>query len=299
MKTVLITGYNGFTGQYMAREMSGAGYRIVGVGSRPILSPLDGHEYYQINLLDKDSLDSFFEAHQPEIIIHLAAIAFVGHGNQEDFYKVNILGTRNLLSAIERSYVPRMVLLASSANVYGNNLELDNIALSETQQVNPCNDYAVSKLAMEYMAKLWCDKLPIIVTRPFNYTGVGQDANFLIPKIVEHFKQRKEFIELGNLDISRDFSDVRFVVQSYRALIEGGGFGETYNIASGKSHSLGEILNICSDLTNHKIEVRVNPAFVRENDVKRLNADNSKLLTIISADKIIPLKETIQWMLKS
>lgn len=221
--------------------------------------------------------------------------SFVGHGVADAFYQVNLLGTRNLLEAIaESGKVPECVLLASSANVYGNT---SSGMLNEDALPMPANDYAVSKLAMEHMARLWSSKLPIVVTRPFNYTGVGQADNFLLPKIVSHFRRKAEVIELGNLDVWRDFSDVRSLVAAYRGLVEAKPTGQTVNVSSGVTHSLREVIQLCEAISGHSIRVEVNPAFVRASEVKTLCGDNSRLKSLVADWQTPPLRETLEWML--
>lgn len=291
-KRVLVTGSEGFTGRYLVAELQTAGYEIIGLGSHA--STTTG--YVQADLTDASALKTAMAKAQPDVVIHLAALAFIGHGNPNDFYHVNLMGTRNLLEATAASgKTPESVVLASSANVYGNQAEGE---LNELTPPAPANDYAVSKLAMEHMAKTWLPKLPITLVRPFNYTGVGQTENFLLPKIVSHFKRKASVIELGNLDVWRDFSDVRAVVQAYRKLIERHPAGETFNVASGKTHSLREVLTLCRDITGHDIKVEVNPAFVRANEVKTLCGDASKLRKCIGEWDTPDLANTLHWMLQ-
>jgi nucleoside-diphosphate-sugar epimerase len=231
---------------------------------------------------------------QPDVVVHLAGIAFVAHSNAELIYRVNVAGTRNLLEALAGArHQASAVLLASSANIYGN----ANVALIDENVVPaPANDYAVSKLAMEYMARLWMDKLPIIIARPFNYSGRGQDENFLLPKIVSHFRRRAPKIELGNLAIARDFSDVRLVASSYRRLLAASPAGQAFNICSARSNSLADVIDTLSDIAGYRIEVQVNPAFVRANDVLTLAGSNAKLASVVGAIEPTPLVETLRWM---
>ena len=277
---VLITGQNGFTGRYLRAELAAHGHDVVGL---------------QSDLTDATGLAEEMQRVQPDWVAHLAGIAFVGHGEANDFYRVNLMGTRNLLAALaDCGKRPACVLLASSANVYGNSTAG---VLREDAPPNPANDYAVSKLAMEHMARLWLDRLPIVIARPFNYTGVGQSESFLLPKIVAHFKRRAEMIELGNLDVWRDFSDVRAVVQAYRRLLEISPAGETVNVCSGRTYSLREVLTLCERLTGHVMAVRVNPAFVRANEVRSLCGDPSHLRALIGNWDTQPLEDTLGWML--
>ncbi|WP_236238057.1 GDP-mannose 4,6-dehydratase [Pseudomonas faucium] len=290
-KRALITGIQGFTGRYMAAELRASGYEVVGTGSQALAAA----DYYQVDLTDGPGLRALLAEVQPDVIVHLAAIAFVGHGAADAFYQVNLIGTRNLLEAIAAcGKAPDCVLIASSANVYGN---VSEGMLDEQTLPAPANDYAVSKLAMEYMARLWFDRLPIVIARPFNYTGVGQAENFLLPKIVSHFCRKADTIELGNLDVWRDFSDVRAVVQAYRGLIEARPLGQTVNVSSGQTHSLREVIAKCSAITGHSIEVQVNPAFVRANEVKTLCGDNAKLRALVPGWQTPSLDETLGWML--
>jgi GDP-6-deoxy-D-talose 4-dehydrogenase len=294
-KKALITGIKGFTGHYMAAELSAAGYEIFGLGSSS--SQQDGH-YFQVDLTDAAQVKHALDCIAPDVVVHLAAIAFVGHANPNAFYDVNLSGTRNLLQALaDGDKKPEAVLVASSANVYGNNTPGK---LGEETPANPANDYAVSKLAMEYVSRLFQDKLPLILARPFNYTGVGQAENFLIPKIVSHFRARKEVIELGNIDVWRDFSDVRYLVKSYAALLSSTAFGMTVNVASGEMHSLREVISLCEELTGHSIRIEVNPQFVRANEIKELCGDIS-LLNQLTQHQLhpIPLRETLKWMLEA
>lgn len=291
MPTALITGIRGFTGKYLASALREWGYEVYGTVHEQG-SAQDGE--FAADLCDPEAVRKVVSQVQPDVVVHLAAISFVAHGDVEAVYRTNVVGTRNLLQALaECGKTPRAVLLASSANVYGN-APVDPI--TETTSPNPANDYAVSKLAMEYMASLWMEKLPIVTVRPFNYTGVGQASNFLLPKIVDHFRAGAEVIELGNLDVARDFSDVRTVVAAYHRLIELAPAGETYNVCSGKAVSLEEVLSIMADIAGYVINVKINAAFVRENEVKCLRGSNAKLTETIGALDSIPLEQTLRWM---
>lgn len=288
----LVTGSTGFTGRYLLEELAKRGFETHTL-DRNAGQKSNSHT---VDLLDPTATSKALKSIQPKALIHLAAVSNINHGDVEEVYEANILGTRNLLQGLSNlSKPPSIVILASSANVYGNYSE----PISENFLPRPQSDYAVSKLAMEHMAKLWANTLPICIVRPFNYTGVGQSDKFLIPKVVGAFKRRAEVLELGNLNVSRDLSDVRDIAKAYVRLLEEKPVGETINLCSGNLHSLSEIVDTVSALSGHRIKVRQNSAFIRKNEISKLAADKNKLERVIGKLSFLPIEKTLEWMLGS
>lgn len=267
MKKVLITGIDSFTGKHLKSYLQNQGYDVYGT------------TYKDCDITKKDEVVEVLKKLKPEYIIHLAGISFVGHGNSEDFYRVNTIGTLNILDALlELEQSPSKVILASSATVYGNQgLEV----LDESLCPKPANHYGASKYAMETLASGYFNKLNIIITRPFNYTGLGQAQHFLIPKIVSHFKDKKPTIELGNLHVSREFNDVSFVCEVYKRLLETPHSSQVLNIASDRGIKLLDVIDMMQEIAGYEIKVEVNPAFVRKDDIKTLTGSPKKLFGLI------------------
>jgi nucleoside-diphosphate-sugar epimerase len=193
---------------------------------------------------------------------------------------------------------PTCVLLASSANVYGNCIETPIV---ESQAPSPVNHYAASKLAMEHMALTYQDRLPVVICRPFNYTGPGQHINFVIPKLVDHFARQADHVSLGNLHVEREFNDVQMVCSAYLALLHCGSPGEVYNVCSGQPYTLSSVIEELTQLSGHQIRVEVNPMFVRANELHRLCGSPAKLWAAMQAHGVkLPaptLRDTLQGML--
>ena len=281
---ILLTGATGFTGRPFANLARTAGHEVV---------PL------QANLADREALLNEVLVAAPEAVVHLAGISFVGHADDNAFYAINTIGTTNLLAALARlPQAPRRVLLASSANVYGN---CEQSPIEESQAPAPVNHYAMSKLAMEHMARTYTDRLPLLITRPFNYTGPGQAVNFVIPKLVDHFARRASRVELGNLHVEREYNDVDFVCRAYLQLLQFGTPGETYNVCSGQPYTLQHVIDTLVKITRHAMRVEVNPAFVRANEVHRLCGNPTKLQGLLAqhggALATPPLAQTLERML--
>lgn len=277
---LLLTGADGFTGKHIADAAIVSGYEVLTLKA----------DLTVFELLEKEILAS-----KPTHVIHLAAISDLNDSHQENYYRVNLFGTLNLLRALEGlEKIPEKVILASSANVYGAN---SSQLTKEAQEPKPVNQYAMSKLAMEYMSILHADRLPIIFTRPFNYTGVGQDNRFVVPKIVEHFLNGKNQIELGNLKVEREYNDVRNVAQIYLELLQKGHKGEIYNIASGRTFSIESVIALLQDITGQSMNVSINPAFVRKNDIPILSGNPDKLEACVGHISWHELRDTLLWML--
>ncbi len=278
---ILLTGAIGFTGRHFLKAAQALGHTV-----EPLLA----------DLTDKPALSAEVLKAAPDAVVHLAGISFVGHADDAAFYAVNVVGTTNLLAALAQLPAPpKKILLASSANVYGN---CEASPISEAQATAPVNHYAMSKLSMEGMARTYMDRLPIVITRPFNYTGTGHDLNFVIPKLVDHFAKRAPRIALGNLHVEREFNDVHMVCAAYLHLLNIGEPGQTYNVCSGRPHTLQRVIDELTRLTQHQMHVEVNPAFVRANELHRLCGDPGKLHRLFGQHGITLNEPSLPTMLK-
>jgi nucleoside-diphosphate-sugar epimerase len=291
MDKILITGVEGFTGKYLREYLLDQDYDVIGTS----YDTSDDSRVITMDITDVDSVRECLLKVQPDYIIHLAALSFIAHDNERAFYDVNLFGTLNLLNTITEIDLPiKKVVLASSANIYGNKSQY--ALIHESCPPGPVNHYAMSKLAMEHMSMQFSHHIPIVITRPFNYTGPGQDPKFLIPKIVQHVKDKKENIELGNIDIYRDFSDVRDIINYYAKLMFNEEALGIFNLCSGTVYSVRDIISMVQVIADYKIKIQVNPMFVRDNDIKKLVGDNSKLINTIHVMPQYALEQTLSDM---
>ena len=283
MARVLVTGIEGFTGPYVARALQAAGHEVHGTPPWPAF-----------DLRKPATIAAALESAQPEYVVHLAGLSSVTHADEGELYAVNAVGTGNLLQAIaDAAPNVRKVLLASSANVYGN-AQADPI--DEEVPPEPVNHYACSKLAMEFIARTWFDRAPIIIARPFNYTGPGQTEAFLIPKLVAHYAGRRPVLELGNIDVERDFSDVRMLADAYARLLGSEHAGVVVNICSGVGRSLRSVLAELQAITGHEPQLRVAQHLVRRAEVRRLVGNDRRLREIIGPCAYTDFSDTLRWM---
>lgn len=245
------------------------------------------------DLADTAALVEWIADVRPTHIVHLAALSHVV-GDPLSFYRVNVLGTESLLEAVSRAGItPAKVLIASSANIYGNG---DTSTLAESSPVRPMNHYALSKAAMELLVHKWYDRLPIVTTRPFNYTGPGQNESFLIPKIVASHLRRDAVIKLGNTQVARDFSAISVFCEAYRRLLESDAQGLCVNICSGRSTSIAEILKTMEEISGHGPRAEVDPALVRKDEVIELKGDPTLLHSLVGPLAPLAMRDILERM---
>ena len=292
LKKVLITGINGFTGAHLKKYLSKQGFDVYGT----VRSRSKSEAEFQCDITKKDQVDAVMSTVQPDYVLHIAAISFVGESNASLIYDVNVMGTENILqSLVDNGIKPEKVIVVSSATVYGNQ---GKELLDESMCPQPVNHYGASKLAMEHMTANFYDRLDIIITRPFNYTGVGQSGHFLIPKIVDHFKANKEVIELGNIHVSREFNDIDYVIGIYHQLLLSKAKSTVLNLSSNQPIKLLEVIDMMNEIAGYKIEIKVNPAFVRENEIQSLAGSRSKLEEFIDIEHEPDMVKTLTTMFK-
>ena len=287
---VLITGIDSFTGTHLEVDLKKRGFNVFGT----VLGKPKKKNQIQCNIVYQEQIDAAVAAICPSYIVHVAAVSFVGEADAALTYQVNVCGTDNLLQALgEHKKNIKKIIVVSSATVYGNQ---GCEVLTESMCPQPVNHYGISKLAMEFRAKTYFDNLPIIITRPFNYTGIGQAGHFLIPKIVRAFKNKEEVLELGNLHVSREFNTVDFVCDVYARLLESDASSTVVNIASQRGVQLLDVVAMMNEIAGYQIKVRTNPKFVRKDEIPLLTGSKEKLEGLIGKVSDHSLQKTLQKM---
>lgn len=278
---VAVTGASGFTGVYLLPELERRGHEAIAL---------------EVDVTDPAALNAAIAVARPDAVIHLAALAFVDVADFGGFYAVNQVGSFNLMQALAARAPGARLILASTAQVYG--AQASGL-IDEDRPMLPANHYALSKAAMETGSRFWADRLQITVVRPFNYTGVGQQLRYLVPKIVDHFRRRAVEIELGNIDVQRDFGDVRSVVAAYASLLDTPTPPAVCNIATGTVDSVRGIVAKLAAISGHQMEIRINPAFVRADDVPVLGGCSDRLRAAVPDWSPRTIDDTLAWMLEA
>lgn len=310
---VLITGAGGFVGKHLINFLEeNTDYEIFTTAldeKEAANIDLEKDHIFMADITDRKKVDEVMEQVKPDQIYHLAAQSSVGLSWRIPAVtlRVNIEGTLNLLESMRAHDLTKSrILLIGSAEEYGKVTKKD-LPINETQSVIAGNPYSISKIAQEQLAGIYKDAygMDICITRAFNHIGVGQRPDFVISDwahqivAIENEKQEPKLF-VGNIKVKRDFTDVRDIVKAYTQIMEKGVAGEIYNVGSGKSISLEELLKTMISLSKRSdIEVIVDPNKVRATDIEELVADNRKLCDTIGWEKSIPLEDTLRDILES
>ena len=298
MKRVLIFGYSGFVGPYLAREFISHGYTVFGSDINAPKDRANDVPFYQSDILNADFVDRVILENQPDIIINLAAVSSVSLSWKipQKTFEINVIGAMNILESSRKMDNKPVVMFVGSSEEYLQSSE----AIKEDQPLDLNNPYGISKISQEMYAKLYSSKygMDIYCVRAFNHTGVGQSDTFVLPsfcKQVAAIERSGEDgnIKVGNIDVYRDFSDVRDIVRAYRMVIESGRSDLVFNVGSGRAYSLRELLGIIISFTKRRVNVVIDDSRFRVADCAMIQCDNKLLMKETGWGPSIDIKQTL------
>jgi GDP-4-dehydro-6-deoxy-D-mannose reductase len=308
---VLITGITGFVGSHLADYCLARGgvdvYGIIRWRSRTEnIEQLEGKvPMLECDLRDAASTRDVMEQVKPDYIFHLAAQSFVptSWGAPTESLTTNVIGQVNILEAVRKLNLDCRIQIAGSSEEYGMVHE-NELPIKEDNPLRPLSPYGVSKVGQDLLGYQYfmSYKMPIVRTRGFNHTGPRRHPVFVVSDFAKQIADieggRKDpVINVGNLEASRDFTDVRDMVVAYFLALEKGKPGEVYNICSEKSWTIQTILDMLLSLSDAKIEIKQDPSRLRPSDVPRLLGDCSKFKKDTGWKPTIPFETTLNDML--
>jgi len=293
---VLVTGAGGFVGGHLVPALVEDGHDVVGTS-------IDGSDGFRgLDVRDPALVDRVVAEVRPERVFHLAGQSSVSLSWKEPAltYEVNANGTHYLLDALHRHVPGCRVHVAASSDEYGK-VSPEECPIDETAPLRPVSPYAVSRVAGEWIARMFHESfgLAVVVTRGFMHIGPGQPASFATADWARQIARAEAGLSeptvlTGNLEISREFGDVRDVVRAYRVVLDLGEAGEAYNVATGEPHRLGEVLDILVNAAKVDIEVGVDPAKLRPVDFPVLYGDAGKLERLTGWKPEYRLEDTLR-----
>lgn len=295
MKTVLVTGSEGFVGSHLIKALDESKYEIVAT-CLPQLLPKKG-KYVALDILNLDLTVEIFKQHNPDVVFHLAAISSVAKSFRDRpiAYSTNIAGTANMLEAAKSLNKEIQFYFVSTCEVYGG-----GECLSEDAPIVLKNPYAISKYAAELICTDYQNGgMDVVVLRPFTHTGPGQAESFVLPTIAKQISEiekgkRAPLIELGNIEARREFLNVNDVISAYVLALEKCSGKETYNVAHGSGYAISELVGIFAALSKKEFELKVNPTKMRKNDIPVLFGDGSKFSRLTGWSPKVKIEKTIE-----
>lgn len=311
MKSVLITGITGFVGQHLARHLLSLGtYTVHGIyRSESSLAVFDDVKeqisFSRVDLDTAEDIEKVIAEVQPDFLFHLAAQASPAVSFKSPLTTLtnNITSELHILEAIRNHSIKTRVLTVATGEMYGI-ISPGDIPVDEDTPLKPISPYSVSKIASDYLALQYhlAYKVDVVRVRPFNHIGPGQREGFVVAdfakQIVEIEKGKQEpVLTVGNLEARRDFTDVRDMVRAYVLALEKGESGDVYNIGSGKSHKINDMLHVLLSFSTQKVEVKVDPERIRPIDVPEVRCDYLKFHKVTNWKPEIPFEQTLQEIL--
>ena len=302
---IFITGATGFVGSYLRELLQPLGHRIRGTAYPDVPQDYDREQIFYLDVRSERNVSEHIQQFKPDWVFHLAAVSNVRHSwnRRGETLESNLIGTLNLLEGVRKFSPQARIVFISSSDIYGTGSSSAAL-LKEEDPVLAMNPYAYSKLSGELLCDFYTriEKLDIVIARPFPHTGPGQSADFVcsdwahqIARIEKGMSEAE--IHVGNISVERDFTDVRDVVRAYLGLIEDGKTGEVYNVCSGRSCSLKNILESLLSFAKKKISVRVDPKRMRKIEIPRLAGDNRKIREEIDWEPEIPVERSLEELL--
>ena len=303
----LITGIAGFSAGHLAKLLLERGHEVAGLESVPVKhADLPAYfkdiDIYHGDIRDEDVLSKALNGFKPDSIFHLAAQSSVkvSFENPVETFSANLIGTLMLFETVGKLEFPVKIMVVSSSEIYGR-LGPAECPVNEDHPIKPVNPYAVSKAAVDMLAYQYFKayNMPIYIARSFSHSGPGQktvgvlsDWAFQVAKIDLEISQ--PVIKVGNMDVSRDYTDVRDVVKAYLDLVEKGKPGESYNICSGIGYKLDTLLDIYRTFTSKKIKISVDQSRMRPIDLPILVGSYDKIQAHTGWKPAIPIEKTLK-----